>query len=102
MTFRTRCCECKKLKSINGFSKRQQNEFRHGIARGQVDVDDLSLSWIKCFQCTGAQTHELECCMCGTIKGLDGFTKAQRRNPDSAVGAPIGYVVTQYQANSYP
>ena len=40
---------------------------------------------IKCRTCTGQQVIEMECIMCDTVKELDGFYKAQRRNPDQAV-----------------
>ena len=30
---------------------------------------------------------ELECSQCGLVKSLEGFTKAQRRDPDFAVSA---------------
>lgn len=40
---------------------------------------------IECRQCTGVQIHEMTCAVCEETKGLDGFSKAQRRNPDNAV-----------------
>ena len=40
---------------------------------------------IKCRACTGQQTMEMLCIICDTTKGLEGFTKAQRRDPDRAV-----------------
>lgn len=33
----------------------------------------------------GQQVEELTCCICDEVKGLNGFSKVQRRNPDNAV-----------------
>lgn len=41
---------------------------------------------IKCKECNTGQVTEIECVTCGTVKGLDGFSKAQRRNNETAVG----------------
>ena len=39
---------------------------------------------IECRQCTGIQKHEMTCFICDETKGLEEFSKAQRRNPDAA------------------
>ncbi|KAL8819389.1 MAG: hypothetical protein Q9191_007746 [Dirinaria sp. TL-2023a] len=41
-------------------------------------------SSIVCRGCTEGQVTELECIECGLVKSLEGFTKAQRRDPDKA------------------
>ena len=40
---------------------------------------------VPCVACTPKQVTELECCMCGEVKALDGFAKAQRRLKEEAV-----------------
>lgn len=45
--------------------------------------------------CTGGQVVELHCCMCDKTKGLDKFSKAQRRNPDKAVRSPCPSTLNQ-------
>lgn len=37
-----------------------------------------------CKTCTPGQTTELRCCICNHDKGLDRFSKNQRKNPDTA------------------
>ena len=38
----------------------------------------------------------MECCVCDQVKSLEGFTKAQRRNKDSAVGGAPNASFRQY------
>lgn len=40
---------------------------------------------ISCIPCTGRQVTELHCYYCDMDKGLDKFSKAQRKTPDHAV-----------------
>ena len=55
---------------------------------GQIDIDKLQdVAWRRCRHCTPTQVTELKCIMCFKVKGLDGFTKAQRKDPDHAVSA---------------
>ena len=50
---------------------------------------DLNHSAVKCRKCSQTQNQELTCAVCNETKALDGFSKAQRRNPDTAVSALI-------------
>lgn len=63
------------------YSKKQSTDLRNHIALGNA-LDD---STIRCRKCTGSQVHEMTCSICGEVKGLEGFSKAQRRTPDNAV-----------------
>ena len=54
------------------------------MASGRVNNPEGK--WILCQDCTGTQRTEMECCICGQWKGLDGFAKAQRKNSENAVG----------------
>ena len=78
---RIRCSVCKKVKLAETYSKRQLGDFKHQIALG----NDLKQSNIRCRLCTGSQTHEMTCAICGTTKPLEAFSKAQRHTPDRAV-----------------
>ena len=82
---RTRCFECNKVKNTTvAFSEKQQNDLRNGLASGQVPVK-TGKAWITCRDCIGTQHTEMQCVVCERFKGLDGFAKSQRRNPDNAV-----------------
>lgn len=75
-----------KLQVLWKFSENNLKNLRNGIARGRVDPEYLDQeAWIKCTNCTGKQVIEMKCSQCLRVKGLDGFTKAQRRDPDNAV-----------------
>ncbi|KAL6717449.1 hypothetical protein ACLMJK_005364 [Lecanora helva] len=81
----SKCFECGKIKTTKiAFSEKQQNDLRHGIASRQVSVGDNFKGWITCRTCVGVQKHEMVCVVCDTVKGLEGFAKAQRRDPDNA------------------
>ncbi|KAI9822790.1 MAG: hypothetical protein M1832_003023 [Thelocarpon impressellum] len=77
-----KCNICKKIKNNDAFSKKQLSDLAFKISRhGPQSMHDAT---VKCRQCTGAQVTELTCCVCGEIKGLDDFSKAQRKSPDTA------------------
>ena len=44
-------------------------------------------AWLRCRKCTGVQPTEMECMLCGLVKGYDDFAKSQRKNRDRAVSA---------------
>ncbi|MCJ1346828.1 hypothetical protein MMC31_005046 [Peltigera leucophlebia] len=75
-----RCSICKKHKNADLYSKKQLLDLRHHIHLGF----DMKNSPIRCRTCTACQTHEMTCCICNEVKGLDAFSKAQRRTPDRA------------------
>ncbi|KAL9635838.1 MAG: hypothetical protein Q9164_003215 [Protoblastenia rupestris] len=68
--------------SIKYFSNKQCDNLRNGMASGRVNNPEGK--WILCQDCTGTQRTEMECCICGQWKGLDGFAKAQRKNSEHA------------------
>lgn len=76
------------MKTATSFSEKKKDVLRHAIALGQN-------KGVACRKCVGLQNVEMECVMCEQIKGLDGFTKAQRRNPDTAVSTdqPAGIYI---------
>jgi hypothetical protein len=88
--YRTRCKGCKRLKNIAQFSNKQLMDLRNYLAMGNTITEWGML--IDCRQCTGVQIHEMTCAVCDETKGLDGFSKAQRHNPDNAVCLPHQYL----------
>ena len=66
----------------SSYSKRQLEEVRYGILQG-YDPDEPGIA--KCRDCVGGQTVELTCCICDKTKGLDHFSKNQRRDANEAV-----------------
>lgn len=99
-----RCKICKKLKVLDGYSKNQLLDFKHRLA-ANPRLANPTAAHVRCRQCTPGQVHELECSQCGAMKGLNGFTKAQRRDPDNAVSALSipwpGDYQTMEQENSF-
>ena len=81
---RIKCAVCKKAKAVNFFSTIQQNVLKNAIAIGKVR-DAAVEATVSCVACTPKQVTELECCICGEVKGLDGFAKGQRRLGEEAV-----------------
>ncbi|MCJ1465331.1 hypothetical protein MMC07_003949 [Pseudocyphellaria aurata] len=75
-----RCSVCKKVKVAETYSKKQLGDLKHHIALG----NDVKHANIRCRICTGSQVHEMTCAHCNVTKSLEGFSKAQRRTPDSA------------------
>ena len=67
------------------FSEKQLNDLRNGLASSQIKANEALKGWITCRVCTGVQNSEMQCIICEKIKGLDGFAKTQRRDPDNAV-----------------
>ena len=64
------------------YSQKQLTEFRKRLQFSQSNAKPP-----KCRQCVGSPADELTCHRCELTKGLNAFTKVQRRNPDTAVGA---------------
>ncbi|MCJ1338612.1 hypothetical protein MMC09_003901 [Bachmanniomyces sp. S44760] len=80
---KVRCKLCKKVKGIQSYSKKQQNDLRYKILQFK-DLNSVNAAQIKCRSCVGGQNTEMTCCMCDEVKGLEDFAKAQRRHPDMA------------------
>ncbi|KAL9116441.1 MAG: hypothetical protein Q9187_007034, partial [Circinaria calcarea] len=80
-----RCEDCNRVKSTEQYSKKQLSDLRYKIMMFGKNLSTASNKGaIKCRACTGQQTMEMTCIICDTTKGLEGFTKAQRRDPDKA------------------
>lgn len=78
---RIRCSICKRAKTTITYSNKQILDLKHHLQLGY----DMNHSAIKCRKCAQTQNQELTCAVCNETKALDGFSKAQRRNPDTAV-----------------
>ncbi|KAI9836900.1 MAG: hypothetical protein M1819_001065 [Sarea resinae] len=78
-----KCGGCKKIRVQGAYSKKQLTDLRHKIYLNDR-LNPLTGGHIKCRHCTGQQVHELTCCICDETRGLEGFSKAQRRDPDKA------------------
>lgn len=81
---RIKCVRCDKVKASTAFSKKQQSELKMKIHKDGA-FNAVAIKYIVCIGCTGGQVVELECRMCGITKGLDKFSKNQRRARDNAV-----------------
>ncbi|KAI9764400.1 MAG: hypothetical protein M1835_007587 [Candelina submexicana] len=78
-----KCLGCKRIRVQSAYSKKQLRDLRDIIySNGKIDCN--TGAYIKCRQCTGQQVNEMTCCVCDEVKGLNGFSKAQRRDPDKA------------------
>ena len=70
---------------MSHFSNKQQIDLKHRIAGTNGEKAKSAIAQIiTCRTCTGGPVNELTCCICGEVKGLDGFSKAQRKDPDLA------------------
>ncbi|TKA32906.1 hypothetical protein B0A50_01132 [Salinomyces thailandicus] len=78
-----KCVRCDKVKASTAFSKKQQSELKMKIHKDGA-FNAVAIKYIVCIGCTGGQVVELECRMCGITKGLDKFSKNQRRARDNA------------------
>ena len=65
------------------YSNRQLDEYRTELRRNRSNPANARRP--ICMNCTGRPATELKCAQCDITKGLDAFTKAQRRDPDNAV-----------------
>ncbi|KAL8731077.1 MAG: hypothetical protein Q9181_004435 [Wetmoreana brouardii] len=82
---KTRCNRCHKTKTIANYSNKQLLDLKHRIAGPQGGKAKSAIAEvITCRVCTGGPVNELTCCICGEVKSLDGFSKAQRKDPDAA------------------
>lgn len=75
-----RCNMCLKNFNQASFSQKQLTDVRWQVSRtGKITTNP------KCSKCTGSQPVEIECVMCHKTKGLEEYSKTQRRRPDDAV-----------------
>lgn len=87
---RIKCSSCNKIRNKEAFSNRQLGNLSFAAARSGQTLSTNSK--IKCRQCTGGPVTELKCMICEDIKGLEEFSKAQRKDPDRAVRDADGNV----------
>ena len=75
-----KCGMCQRNYNAANFSEKQKADVRWQLLNaGRITTNP------KCLKCTGGQLVEMECTMCHTAKGLEGFAKTQRKKPDDAV-----------------
>ncbi|KAL8788126.1 MAG: hypothetical protein Q9213_001884 [Squamulea squamosa] len=65
------------------FSKKQQMDLKQHLAQSEKAKSPIA-EVICCRACSEKAVHELTCSICGEPKSLDGFSKAQRKDPDHA------------------
>ncbi len=65
------------------YSKRQLSTVNFKISRG-IHVSPFNAN-VKCRNCTGEQLAELTCTVCGELKDMTQYSRAQRKKPDDAV-----------------
>ncbi|KAL8751524.1 MAG: hypothetical protein Q9199_006357 [Rusavskia elegans] len=81
----TRCKVCHKIKAISNYSNKQQLELKQKLAGALGEKAKSPIAEIiVCKQCTPGPISELTCCICNLPKGLESFSKAQRKDPDHA------------------
>ncbi|KAI9770808.1 MAG: hypothetical protein M1840_003058 [Geoglossum simile] len=78
-----KCKTCREVRKKEFYSENQLNELRYKLYRGGNQVNQYN-AMIKCKMCTGFQANEMLCSVCGEVKMLNAFAKAQRHNPDNA------------------
>ncbi|KAI5286915.1 hypothetical protein KEM52_001823, partial [Ascosphaera acerosa] len=77
-----KCKRCDKIRNTTAFSKRQLLDLKSKLAmRKKIDY---RVGAISCQECTASQTVEMTCALCDKTKGLECFSKAQRKDPDTA------------------
>lgn len=81
------CRDCNAWKTSEGFSKREQSNFRY------KKLSDPGLNGVRaklrCRKCIGEPVQELLCQgQCGIWKSLDKFSKSQRSGGGAKVGVP--------------
>ncbi|KAK6396148.1 hypothetical protein LTR65_010258 [Meristemomyces frigidus] len=80
-----KCVRCDKIKNSNAFAETRLKELKIRIANSKDGRFNAAVSKvIACNMCTGGQVVELHCSGCNKDKGLDKFSKVQRRTPDRA------------------
>lgn len=90
-----RCERCQKWKAADedkeNFSKKQLAIVRNNIY--YYGPGHLNTIKVNCAMCNSKQVSELHCSICLKDKGLESFSRAQRRTPDSPVSTRYGGVL---------
>ncbi|PPJ60320.1 hypothetical protein CBER1_01258 [Cercospora berteroae] len=81
---RIKCNRCKEVKGSTAFSNKQRGDLADHM-RSNPRFNAANQAIISCIPCTGRQVTELHCYHCDMDKGLDKFSKAQRKTPDHAI-----------------
>ncbi|KZZ95168.1 hypothetical protein AAP_01656 [Ascosphaera apis ARSEF 7405] len=77
-----KCSRCGKIKGQSSYSKKQLATLKSNIAlKKKVN---FHTGCVTCAECTGQQVFELKCVLCDRTKGLESFSKAQRKDPKTA------------------
>lgn len=82
------CCKIKKPQSA--FSGQKLNELGTHMKNTPKFRADLQ-PYIPCIGCSPKQVVELHCHFCDKDKGVDKFSKAQRKKPDQAACRHLEY-----------
>ncbi|KAF2207440.1 hypothetical protein CERZMDRAFT_88485 [Cercospora zeae-maydis SCOH1-5] len=81
---RIKCGRCGEIKGPAAFSIKQRGDLAEHM-RVNPRFNAASQGQVSCIGCTTRQVVELHCSQCDLDKGLDKFSKAQRRDPDNAI-----------------
>ncbi|KAI5370014.1 putative Stc1 domain-containing protein [Septoria linicola] len=79
-----KCNGCRQVKNTSSYSSRQQNDLAAHI-RATPGFNAATMPFVPCIGCAPQQVVELHCYNCDLDKGLDKFSKVQRRTPDHAI-----------------
>ena len=82
------------MKFVTYFSEIQQDKLRKAIHTNSKLSQETS-KIVICRACLETNRSELQCCVCDKVKALEGFTKAQRKNRDSAVRNMVDVVLPE-------
>lgn len=75
-----KCDRCDKWKgTIEGFSQTQRDKAKYELMRNGMTARYT----VTCTRCVGPLT-EIECSVCGEVKGITSFARSQRTKPDQA------------------
>ncbi|KAI5307084.1 hypothetical protein KEM56_004805 [Ascosphaera pollenicola] len=73
---------CGKIRGHAAFSNKQLATLKSKVAQGKKV--NFNTGSVVCSECTGSQIFEMKCVLCDKTKGLESFSKAQRREPKTA------------------
>lgn len=79
-----KCKDCNIKKPKSAFSKKQLVDLATHMQRKSTFKPEIQ-GHVICIGCSPKQVVELHCHICDFDKGLDKFSKAQRKTPDTAI-----------------
>ncbi|KAI1625943.1 Stc1 domain-containing protein [Exophiala viscosa] len=80
------CANCCRKQFRSRYSNNQLSKFQESTYKARRGGQPAELP--RCRDCTAGNTIELKCAGCYVIKGLEFFSKQQRKNPDNAKCIP--------------